>query len=69
MPGDSASPEAHLPLNCPRCGGPLTAYRPIAIGREHSEAADVYLCYVHGFFTFTVSKGLEAKHVNGGTCR
>jgi hypothetical protein len=39
----------------------LTAYRPFDTAVEPSEAADVYLCYVHGFYTLTANKGLEAR--------
>ena len=48
------------PLNCPKCGQPLHVHTSRADddGNGQPELVYVYLCFLHGFFTFRNSKGL-----------
>ena len=60
MTANGPSYETTPPPNCPKCGKPLHVYQKHKFGEDQPEPSDTYLCYVHGFFTFTISDGLRA---------
>lgn len=59
--GPTVNGKTPQPPACPQCGKLLMnhAFGSEMDGHGKPELVKVYFCYVHGFFTFRTSKGLQ----------
>ena len=60
MSPDPSATNPPLAFNCPQCGLPLRphAYRTEMDADGQPKKVYVFMCFTHGFFTFTDGTGL-----------